>query len=167
MVDDRVKKISKDFYSSPISRRGLTAGYIVGSYIIGGIMTLITHVLAEIYIVASGGSLLGAAAFLKVVGLVLLLTMTNTTLVLFLVSFFKSLNAFATASTIIGTLIGFLTASTCRSAISPTPFSGSSRSSPSRTRRCSAPGHDGRRPVEDVCRARGPRPSSRSSSSWA
>jgi multidrug/hemolysin transport system permease protein len=109
MVDDRVKKISKDFYSSPISRRGLTAGYIVGSYIIGVIMTLITLVLAEIYIVASGGSLLGAAAFLKVVGLVLLSTMTNTTLVLFLVSFFKSLNAFATASTIIGTLIGFLT----------------------------------------------------------
>jgi multidrug/hemolysin transport system permease protein len=33
----------------------------------------------------------------------------NTSLILFVVSFFKSTNAFATASTVIGTMIGFLT----------------------------------------------------------
>ncbi len=109
MVDDKVKKISKDFYASPISRRSLAAGYIVSAYIVGIIMTVLTLVLAEIYIIAGGGELLGAIALLKVFGLILLTTLANTSIVLFVVSFFKSTNAFATASTIIGTLIGFLT----------------------------------------------------------
>ena len=93
MIEDKTRKISKDFYSSPISRSGLTAGYIISSYIIGVIMTLFTLILAEIYIL----------------GLILLSTVTSTSFILFIVSFFKSTNAFATASTIIGTLIGFLT----------------------------------------------------------
>ncbi len=109
MIDDKSKNISKDLYSSPISRRSLAAGYILSSYIIGVIMTLITVVLAEIYIIANGGAIMSALTLFKVVGLILLSTMTNTSLVLFIVSFFKSTNAFATASTIIGTMIGFLT----------------------------------------------------------
>jgi multidrug/hemolysin transport system permease protein len=57
----------------------------------------------------SGGETLSLSETIKVLGLILLSTLTNTSLVLFIVSFFKSLNAFATASTIIGTMIGFLT----------------------------------------------------------
>jgi multidrug/hemolysin transport system permease protein len=109
MVEDRTKKISKDFYSSPISRSGLTSGYIISSYIIGVIMTLFTLVLAELYILAYGGALMSIGALLKVIGLILLSTVTSTSFILFIVSFFRSTNAFATASTIIGTLIGFLT----------------------------------------------------------
>jgi multidrug/hemolysin transport system permease protein len=109
MVEDKARKISKDFYSSPISRGSLTAGYVVSAYIIGIIMTLVTLVLAEIYIVAYGGQFLSFAALIKVIGLLLLSTLTSTSMVLFIVSFFRSVNAFATASTIIGTLIGFLT----------------------------------------------------------
>jgi multidrug/hemolysin transport system permease protein len=45
----------------------------------------------------------------KTAGLILLATMANTSLVCFMASFFKSQQAFGTASTIIGTLIGFLT----------------------------------------------------------
>ena len=57
MIDDKTKKISKDFYSSPVSWSGLTSGYILSSYVIGVIMTLFTLVLAEIYILAYGGTL--------------------------------------------------------------------------------------------------------------
>ncbi|NLB36325.1 MAG: ABC transporter permease [Clostridiales bacterium] len=109
MVDDRVKKISKDFYSSPVKKSSLAGGYILSSYIIGVIMSIVALVLIEIYIVMSGGQLLSLIGILKVLGLILLSTLTNTALVFFMVSFFKSLNAFSTASTIIGTLIGFLT----------------------------------------------------------
>ena len=109
MVDDKAKKISKDLYSSPIGRGSLTGGYILSSYIIGVIMTLITLVLAEVYIVAYGGQLMSLAAILKTVGVILLSTLTSTSIILFVVSFFKSNSAFSTASTIIGTLIGFLT----------------------------------------------------------
>ncbi len=48
-------------------------------------------------------------SLLKVLGIIFIATLTNSSIVLFLVSFFKSTNAFATASTIIGTMIGFLT----------------------------------------------------------
>lgn len=109
MVEDKAKKISKDFYSSPLKRSSLAAGYIVSSYIIGVIMTLVTLILAEIYIVANGGDIMSFTTLCKVIGLILLSTLTNTSLVLFIVSFFRSSNAFATASTIIGTMIGFLT----------------------------------------------------------
>lgn len=109
MVEDKTKKIAKDFYSSPIKRTSLTAGYVLSSYLIGIIMTFLAFVVAEAYIVAYGGQILGLTALLKVAGVILLSTLCNTSMILFIVSFFKSNNAFATASTIIGTLIGFLT----------------------------------------------------------
>lgn len=109
MVDDKTKKIIKDITSSPLKHSRIAGGYILSSYLIGCIMSFITLVLAEIYVVANGGELLGPAALAKVAGLILLSTFANTSIVLFVVSFFKSSNAFATASTIIGTIIGFLT----------------------------------------------------------
>ncbi|NMA25158.1 MAG: ABC transporter permease [Clostridiales bacterium] len=109
MVEDVSKKISKDFYTSPMKRSSLTAGYVVSAYIIGLIMTLITVVLAEIYIVANGGELMRFGTLCQVVGLILLSTLSSTSLVFFIVSFFRSTTAFSTACSIIGTLIGFLT----------------------------------------------------------
>lgn len=109
MIDDKVRKITKDFTSAPIKRSQLAGAYVASSYIIGVIMCIVTLILAVIFIVASGGQAMSLSETLKVLGLILLSTLTNTSLVLFIVSFFKSLNAFATASTIIGTMIGFLT----------------------------------------------------------
>ena len=109
MVRDQEKKTSKDFTSSPVKRSTLAAGYILSAFVIGLIMTLITFVLAEAYIVGYGGQMLSAASMIKVLGVMLLSVLSSTAMVLFLVSFFKSSNAFATASSLLGTLIGFLT----------------------------------------------------------
>ena len=109
MVSDKADKKLKDFASSPISRASLTGGYILSAIVIGIIMTLVALVLAEVYIVASGGELLGLVTLTKVLGLILLSVISSTSMVLFLVSFFNSRNAFTSASTVIGTLIGFLT----------------------------------------------------------
>lgn len=109
MVEDQSSKIIKDFLASPIKRSDLVGGYIVSSFAIGVLMSIITFVLAEVYIVAGGGELLPLLSMLKVFALILLSVLSGSALVLFMVSFFRSQNAFATASTIIGTLIGFLT----------------------------------------------------------
>jgi len=109
MVEDKSNKIIKDIRSSPIPRASIAGGYVLGAFVIGMIMCLVTLVLAEVYILSNGGALLGWAALLKVFGLLLLSTFSNTAMVLFVVSFFRSNSAFATASTIIGTIIGFLT----------------------------------------------------------
>lgn len=109
MVQDKEKKITKDFAASPVGSHRILGGYIFGAVVIGIIMSFITLVLAEIYIAASGGELLGGAALIKTLGLIFLSTFCNSSIILFLISFFKSSNAFATASTIIGTIIGFIT----------------------------------------------------------
>lgn len=109
MVDDKTKKISKDFISSPLKRSSITGGYILAAFLIGIIMSVVTLILAEIYIVAYGGQLLTPMQLLQVLGLIVLSTFMNTALGFFLVSFFDSTSAFSTASSILGTLIGFLT----------------------------------------------------------
>ena len=109
MVEDRTKKISKDFSSAPIKRTQLTGGYIVSSFIIGVIMSIAALFVAEIYILANGGKLLELVPLLKLFAVMLLSVFASSSMVFFIVSFFRSLNAFGTASTIIGTLIGFLT----------------------------------------------------------
>lgn len=109
MVEDKSRKIIKDFYSSPLSRPGLTGGYILSAFLIGLLMSLITAAFAILYIIARGGSFPTLLALAKTAGLILISTLSNTSIVLFLISFINSANAFSTASTLIGTLIGFLT----------------------------------------------------------
>lgn len=109
MIDDKVRKIDRDFFSSPISRGSIAGGYLTSAFLIGCIMSLVTFVVAELYLVLRGGQWLAPVACLKVVGLILFSTMTNTAMVCFLTSFFRSHKAFSSASTILGTLIGFLT----------------------------------------------------------
>lgn len=109
LIDDKVKKIEKDFYASPVKRSALAQGYLGGALFIGIIMTLVTFAVSEIYIVLKGGHWVQALPALKIMGLIFLSTLTNTSLVCFIVSFFKTHQTFGTASTVIGTLIGFLT----------------------------------------------------------
>lgn len=109
MVKDRELRINMDFYVAPIGRTALTGGYIAGAYIVGLVMTLLALIVAEIYITANGGSMLAAEQILKVLAMILLTTLMNTTFSVFIVSLFKSQSAFSVASTVFGTLIGFLT----------------------------------------------------------
>ena len=103
IVDDRVNNIIKDFKSAPVSDTKVAYSYIFASFIIGLIMTLFTFVIAEIYIVISGGELLPFISMLKVFGIVALSSLCSTAMISLLVSFFKSQAAFGTASTVIGT----------------------------------------------------------------
>lgn len=109
MVEDKAKKIYKDFYSSPITRASVTGGYLSSAIIIGVLMSLVALIIGQIFIITQSGEMLGLEASLKIFGLILLTTITNTAMVGFIVSFFNNQNSFSTVSTIVGTLIGFLT----------------------------------------------------------
>jgi multidrug/hemolysin transport system permease protein len=109
MVEDRANKTLQDFYSAPLKRSHLVCGYLASSFIIGIIMSIAALALAEIYILSNGGELLGFIPLLKLMGVMMLSVFAGTSMVFFMVTFFKSINAFTTASTVIGTLIGFLT----------------------------------------------------------
>lgn len=109
IINDRETKKLKDFIAAPIKRSTLAGGYIISSCFIGFITSIITFILAEIYIVAYGGELLPFLSMIKILGLIILSVIASSSMIFLLVSFLKSNNAFATASSIIGTLIGFLT----------------------------------------------------------
>lgn len=72
-------------------------------------MSLVTFALGELYIVSDGGAILSATSMIKMFGIMLISVLSSSSLVFFIVSFFTSHSAFSTASTVIGTLIGFLT----------------------------------------------------------
>lgn len=108
MIDDRVKKIDKDFYSSPVKRSSITGGYILGAFTVGSFMSLVTLILAEIYVIMNGGELLGIGEMLMTLGAILLSTLANTSIICFLSVLFKTQSSFSSLNTIIGTLSGFL-----------------------------------------------------------
>ncbi|HPJ03432.1 MAG TPA: ABC transporter permease [Candidatus Limiplasma sp.] len=109
MVDDKSKQIIKDFLTSPIRRWKLMAGYIFSAFIIGYIMSVITLLVAQVYILAQGGSIISLLNYGKVLLVLLLAGFCNTTMVFFFAAFFSTDTSFSTASTVLGTLIGFVT----------------------------------------------------------
>jgi multidrug/hemolysin transport system permease protein len=108
MVEDKVGKITKGFYASPIKRSHIAAAYILSPYIVSVIMTLLTSIAFGVYIIASGGDMPDAIGFLQLIGLILLSSITATAIVCFMVSFLKTNSAYGTVSTIVGSLSGFL-----------------------------------------------------------
>lgn len=109
MVDDKVRKIEKDFTCSPLQRRHISGGYILSSYLVGVLMSLIALFIAELYIVNNGGELLSLTAALQVVGMILYSAAFSTVALYFILSFFRSQGAFLTISVVVGVLIGFFT----------------------------------------------------------
>lgn len=108
MVSDREHKNIKDFYSSPLKRSSIAAGYMCTGLIISIVMTIVTFIFGEIYIIANGGKLIGLITIMKVLGVILLSSFASSAMVCFIISFVKSINTYTTISIILGTLIGFL-----------------------------------------------------------
>ncbi len=108
MVDDQHKQILRDFVVAPIKKRQIVASYILTTWIITIIIGLFTLIIAEGYILLSGGELVTFIQLLKVLGVMLLCIFSSASMMFFIVTFIKTSNAYATLSTIIGTMIGFL-----------------------------------------------------------
>lgn len=109
IVNDKTKKIIKDFRCSPIRPGSLAGGYILSSFLVGTIMSVFALVLIEVYFGIKGYGLVSGLQLLQLLGTILLSVLTSSAMMYLVVSLFSSQNAFATASTIIGTLIGFIT----------------------------------------------------------
>jgi len=106
-VEDK-EKAAKDFLTSPAPRGKITMGYILGSAVIGFVMTLVALTISLIYIILKGGNVPGLTDFLLLLFTAFLSVLCGNSIVYLLSVFMKSQNAFAAVSTVIGTLIGFL-----------------------------------------------------------
>lgn len=108
MVEDTALNRMNDFKVSPIKRWQLVLSYVLSAMIVGFLMSLLTLILSEVYIYIDGGTLLSFIAFIKVLALIVLSVFSSSSLIFLIMAFIKSQNAFGTASSIIGTLAGFL-----------------------------------------------------------
>lgn len=109
LIDDKRFGIYRDFAASPVKRSRLATSYLTSGFLVSLILTLLTLVLGLVYLFVRNGTMPGLVPILKALGLVLLSALTSTLMMFYLVSWFKSANAFSAASTVLGTLIGFLT----------------------------------------------------------
>jgi len=124
MVEDKARGISKDFYASPVSRKNIVAGYVLSALVTGFIVGVITLVLGEVYIVSNGGKWLDVFSFIEVIGALIITSVMNNSLLFVLVSFFSTPVSFSAASTLVGTLIGFITGIYVPTGYCPTLCSG-------------------------------------------
>ncbi len=108
MVNDEANKNYQDFYASPIKKSKIIGAYLLDSICISTIMTSISFILAEVYIVANDGEWLSLLQFLQVFGVILLTVLSSSAIVCFICTFLKSSQAYSGCSILIGSTIGFL-----------------------------------------------------------
>lgn len=109
VVADRENNAMNDFLVAPIKREQVFLSYLLSSIIIAMIISLTLFVIAEIYIISSGGTVLTIIPMLKVIGIIALCVLSSSLLMLFVISFLKSEQSVGVLGTIVGTMIGFLT----------------------------------------------------------
>ena len=109
LVNDEDRGINRDFLVAPVKRWQLVAGYILSAWAIGIFIGAFIFVISQGYIVMRGGELISAMNALKVLGLIVLNVLAFSSFNFLVVSFFKSNAAFSTFSTLVGTMIGFVT----------------------------------------------------------
>lgn len=107
-VKDIESKATADFLTAPLSRATIQFSYVANAFLIGLIFSFTALIGCEIFIVATGGSLLSMTEFVKVFAILLLSVSLASVFNLFLVLFVRTQNAFSTLGTLVGTVLGFL-----------------------------------------------------------
>lgn len=107
-VEDRANQTILDFYASPIPRAKLVSGYIFGALFVGVLMSLITGGVSLLYLMLIENISITINQVILIIATIFLSVLASASIVLFLVSFLHTSNAFAAVSMVIGTLIGFL-----------------------------------------------------------
>lgn len=107
-VDDRNRKLYRDFYAAPVARTKLTGGYLLSSFLIGIIMSCALLLAAQAYLLSTGAGWFSPRQYAMLLVTLILSTFSGAGFVLLLVSLFHRNDAFTSFSIIIGTLMGFL-----------------------------------------------------------
>lgn len=108
MVDDKASNAWKDFSVAPVKRSALLGGYIASSLTIGFFICAITLFTANLLLLAVGEPMMTFIQVFLSLAVILLSVLASGAMVSLLISFFRTSNAFAAASTLVGTLLGFL-----------------------------------------------------------
>ncbi|MDR1450550.1 MAG: ABC transporter permease [Propionibacteriaceae bacterium] len=122
-VDDRVTNRFTEFAVMPIRRWQIVTGYFLASVAVAATMTTVILGIGWCLLRLISGQAPGPLAVLEAWGWVLLCSAAFSALSSFLIGFISSSGAFTTLSTIVGTLIGFVTGSYIPSSMLPSQVS--------------------------------------------
>jgi len=106
-VDDLSEKTQDDFFVTPVNRVHIILGYISAAWVLGFIMSVITLLVGEFFIVIKGGAFLSMAAFIKVILILALTNLSFSGFSFFIILFMKSKSSLTIINSILNTLIGF------------------------------------------------------------
>lgn len=109
LVSDEDRGIGRDFLVAPVKRWQLVAGYILSAWVVGIMIGAFIFAISQAYIVMRGGELISVFNALKVLGLIVVNVLAFSSFNFLVVSFFKTTASFSTFSTLVGTMIGFVT----------------------------------------------------------
>ncbi|MCD7949781.1 MAG: ABC transporter permease [Erysipelotrichaceae bacterium] len=108
LVRDKVSAKISSIYTSPMSRTMIALSYIVSAWIASVFVCFVTLIVFEMIGLTKGLSLFSFITHLKIIGLILINSLTYTSLMYFIVQFVKSEGAWSGIGTVISTLVGFL-----------------------------------------------------------
>ncbi len=109
IVADKQNKVLNDFLVAPIKRTHVFISYIISTLFIAFTISFSLLILAEIYILISGGTLLTITQLSQVVGIIILCVISSSLFLLFIVSFLNNEQSLSVFASIVGVLIGFVT----------------------------------------------------------
>jgi multidrug/hemolysin transport system permease protein len=107
-VDDRIFGRFKDFRVSPINPIQLVAGYLVASFLIALVMSMVVFVVGLGVVATLYSGFPGWGAVAASIGYTTLMCLGFSALSSLIVTFVRSSGAFTSLSVIVGTIIGFL-----------------------------------------------------------
>ncbi|XMB65869.1 ABC transporter permease [Mycoplasmatota bacterium zrk1] len=108
MISDTENKTLNDFLTAPISRGQIVLGYLIASWVVGIVLSLITFGLGQFYMITNGGEIISFMTLIKSILLIILSVVSFSAISFFILSFVKSVSTVGVINTLVGTLIGFL-----------------------------------------------------------
>lgn len=107
MVTDRADKVIKDFKSSPLKKYDYPMAMVISSVIFSFLITMVLYIGYGVYVCASNNHWFTASQWALGAALVLLISLASSCVNGCLLCRCKSLGAFTSYSTVLGTAIGF------------------------------------------------------------
>ncbi|HKL95157.1 MAG TPA: ABC transporter permease [Haploplasma sp.] len=109
-ISDREKGIVNDFHASPVNQVNLTLSYFISAVIITFFISLVFSIMGTIFLMISTGGLFSfnVLDIFKLLGLLLLSSLSAVIILMFITSFFKKTSTAASFTGIFTALIGFL-----------------------------------------------------------
>ncbi len=108
LVSDLDQRKLDAYLVTPVKRYKIILSYYISSIMVTATLTLMMWVLTILYVGIFAGYWYTLLTIIKISGLLIFYTFLSATLMIFLTTLLKSVNAFGALSGVLGTLIGFI-----------------------------------------------------------